>query len=204
MIKRAHNEPRSVPNPSYGKPNADGHRYPSAVLVKVVTSDGGLCECCGQDMDTGACAVALYVKPYDGVHAVRSFAFSDLILCPWCAELPEEEMRSKLLDGVRRYLALTKEALTKHIRDKEEEGPGDVCGIEFSAECARLLATACTGLILKPGEAWTPTSHPGLPLSEKWLAAMKARHDEYARVESIMNRDAEPLDSASRHCAVAP
>lgn len=177
MIMRASKEPRSVPNPAYNQEAAELHRTPNAILVKVTTSIGGPCVCCERDMAEGDCAVGLYVKPYDRRNA-RQFSFSEYILCPWCAELPEGAIRRHLVRGIGKQLKDARAEFCECAEDEDIVYAVAMSGLETGIERARLFATAVSGLILKPGEGWTPTSHPHAPMSEERKARINAQKDQ--------------------------
>lgn len=195
---RASKEPRSVPNPAYGQEAAECHRTPTAVLVKISTSNGGKCACCERYMNEGDCAVGLYVRTYDGRN-VRHFAFADEILCPWCAELPEAEVNRHLVRSIGAQLKEARATFAECAEDEDIVHAVAMSGLESQIERARLFATAVSDLILKPGEQWTPTSHPRKPMSEEKKAAMKARTDEWARTAfvTIDGEVVKPVPSAS-------
>lgn len=153
-------EPRSVPNPSYGRKAARGHRLPSAVLVKVRTEYGGHCIVCRRWIDEGACAVGLYVRPFD-LPDPKRFRFADEILCPWCADLSHEQMRHAIIRSIHKRLATARSDLMKCPTATGFDAINRMIDVECATEAARRMTTACGDLMLKPGEEWTPTSHPG-------------------------------------------
>jgi hypothetical protein len=152
-------EPKSVPNPSYGRTAARGHRLPSAVLVKVRTEYGGHCIVCRRWIDEGACAVGLYVRPFAHPDP-RRFPFADEILCPWCADLSHEDLRRGIIRCIRQRLREAGRDLEICPEATGLDAINRMIDVECTTEAARQMATACAELLLRPGEEWTPTSHP--------------------------------------------
>jgi hypothetical protein len=75
--------------------------------------------------------------------------------------MSSDEIRIGILKGIRRHLQVACEQLK--MAEKEIKMGGFSLAIDSVASFSHFaseLASAASGLVLKDGEAWTPTSHP--------------------------------------------
>lgn len=163
--------PSTLPLPHRALEPERGFMAPSGRLLKAETPYETVCIACSRAMEERSCAVALFHRR--GEH----FEHAGLILCPWCAEETSDRLRVRLTRTMRARLGSSLRELASATEELNKFGgfSSAIDNIGTTAQTIEHLAIACTGLILKDGETWTPTSHKAPP---EWEAHVRKRLEE--------------------------
>lgn len=160
--------PPTLPDPAAKRPAAPGFIRPTARLLKVDAVTEMPCVACGRYLETGACALAIYH------HRDGEFHHAGQLLCPWCGDEPSDHLRIRLISAIRTNLEAALCGLARATTEIKRLGGLNLTidNAGTAAQTAEHLAIVCTGIILKHGEHWTPTSHPR-PAGHKALTAVE-------------------------------